>query len=316
MPIILQLFLILFGPWVILLIIKKWKLSTWMSPVVLCYLLGILVVTFDIFPLNDEIAKTISEGSILLAIPLLLFSANLLQWIRQAKHTTLSFGLCILSGSISTVVMAFVFQHELPNVWQPAAMLAGVYTGGTPNMQAIGLALEVPQETFVLLNAADLLWSGVYLIFLTSIGKKVVSFFLPPYQHQATMSPTELKEENPPLLKDVIISILIAIMIVGISLGLTWLFFHQLAPVAFIMLCLTTGALIASFFPYIQKLNGSFETGEYLLLIFCVAIGMRSDFGQLIEQGVQSRSRHYNDYLNRSDFRPGVCWTDCFGIRQ
>ena len=184
--------------------------------------------------------------------------------------------------------MAFLFQGILPDIWQPAAMLAGVYTGGTPNMQAIGLALEVPQETFILLNAADLLWSGVYLIFLTSVGKKVVSLFLLEYKSSSKIDSDITPASSSIQFKGLAISLILAIGIVGMSLGLTWLIFHQLAPVAFIMLCLTTGALVASFIPSIQKLNASFETGEYLLLVFCVAIGMRSDFGQLIDQGGMS----------------------------
>ncbi len=288
MPILIQIFLMVLGPWVILIAIKKLNLASWMSPVVLCYLLGILIISFKLFPLDDELAKSVSEGSILIAIPLLLFSANLKQWFKQAKHTALSFGLCIVAGSISTVTLAYVFQDFLPDIWQPAAMLAGVYTGGTPNMQAIGLALEVPQETFVLLNAADLLWSGVYLIFLTSIGKKVVALFLPQYKSQSLVNHHSANNKEIIRIKDIAITISFAIGIVGLSLGLTWLIFSQLAPVAFIMLCLTTGALIASFFPNIQRRAGSFEAGEYLLLVFCVAIGMRSDFGQLVEQGGMS----------------------------
>jgi len=285
MLILIQILLMFLGPWFILKTIQKIKLASWLSPVVLCYLLGILIVSFRFIPLNDELAKSVSEGSILIAIPLLLFSANFIQWFKQAKHTALSFGLCILSGSVSTILMAFLFKDQLPNIWQPAAMLAGVYTGGTPNMQAIGLALEVPQETFVLLNAADLLWSGFYLIFLTSFGKNFAGYFLPKYQSESNVIIDSGETKAEISFKHIVIALLVAVSIVGLSLGLTWLIFNKLAPVAFIMLCLTTGALVASFIPNVKQLVGSFETGEYLLLIFCIAIGMRSDFGQLLEQG-------------------------------
>ena len=283
MSFIIQLLFILLGPWLILVALRQVKFAQWLSPVVLAYLLGILIVTFDLLPLNDELSKTATEVSILLAIPLLLFSTNIKQWFRQARHTAISFGLCILAGLIGSAVMAFVFKSSIENIWQPASMLVGVYTGGTPNMQAIGLALNAPEESFVLLNAADLLWSGIYLIFLTTIGKNVLGKFLPAYDKQ-NISELQFQKNNIDW-KHIGIAIGLAILIMGLSLGITFLIFQAMAPVAFIILLLTTGSIAASFFPKIRNLHGSFEAGEYLLLIFCVAIGMRSDFGQLLQEG-------------------------------
>ena len=279
----LQIIGLILGPWLLIQLINSGKFVTWLSPVVLSYLIGILIVSLNIFPLNDEVNKQISEGSILLAIPLLLFSTDLKSWLRKAKHTVQSFALCILAGSISTILMAFIFQNEITDVWQPAAMLAGVYTGGTPNMQAIGLAIDAPVSHFILLNAADLLWSGIYLVFLTSVGKHLLARFLPKYQQLGTQEKSQ--EVISPNLKHILLALFLSILIMAGSLGLTYLLFGNLTFVSFIMLSLTTGAIAASFSNKVRNWNGSFEAGEYLLLIFCLAIGMRTDVQQLLTEG-------------------------------
>ena len=69
----------------------------------------------------------------------------------------------------------------------------GVYTGGTPNMSAIGLSLEVPEETFILLNASDLTWGAVYLLFLMTIVKSLFGWLLPSVEHNDKV---ETEEES------------------------------------------------------------------------------------------------------------------------
>ena len=63
------------------------------------------------------------------------------------------------------------------------------------------------------------------------------------------------------------------------------MFFGGLSNTTFIILVLTSLSVGASFYKPIRTLEGSFEAGDYMLLVFCVAIGMRSDFAELINTG-------------------------------
>ena len=220
----------------------------------------------------------------MLAIPLLLFSADLRQWFAHAGSTVLSFGLCALAGTISALLLTFLCGSNIDEVSQVAGMLVGVYTGGTPNMQAIGFALGASEERFILLNAADLMWSGVYLIFLTTLAKKWLGMFLPKYQFQTANAEATIDKKNHNW-RTVIQAILLGVLVVGLSLGATWLIFGNFKAVAFVILMLTSLSVLASFYSPIRELPGSFEAGEYLLLVFCVAIGMQSDFRELFSNG-------------------------------
>jgi uncharacterized membrane protein len=279
-----QILIICFVPAILNKVLKGTKIGTVLSPVVMSYIVGILVAMFSIVPLDAEISKNFSEVSIMIAIPLLLFSAEIRAWIKHAGSTVLSFIFAIVAALLSSSVFAYLFRDKIEGVWDQSGMLVGVFTGGTANMQAVGLGLGVSDETFVVLNAAEILWGGLYLLFLTSVAHKVFGKFLPDYKfhHRKDKEDLSQKKFN---YKSMGIAILLSLGVVGITVGASFLIFGGLSNTTFIILVLTTISVIASFYRPIRKLEGSFEAGDYLLLVFCVAIGMRSDFLELINTG-------------------------------
>jgi uncharacterized membrane protein len=287
--IIIQLFLIIAFPYFSRRMHQASIVPSWLSPVVLCYGVGILLSNFPIMPLDDKLSTSFSEYSIIIAIPLLLYGTRLKEWLGRASSTLLSFGLCVLSGLIATTLAALYFKNQIADAPLLAGMLTGVYTGGTPNMQAIGLALGASQELIILVNAADVFWSGLYLLFLTSIGPKFYGMILTDDTGEPSIETPKLDQPNDSShginYIDSLKGIGLSLVIVGLSAGACLLIFGNLSQVSFIMLMLTTLSIMASFAPAVQRLESTFETGEYFLLIFCVALGMLADFSQIIDQG-------------------------------
>lgn len=283
----LQLLIILAFPFLSRRLSRQGFLPDWLSPVVLCYAVGILLKNTGLFPLQDEWSATATEVSILFAIPLLLYATDLKRWLSYAGSSLLSFSLCVLSGVVATISAAYWFRSALPDTWRLAGMLAGIYTGGTPNMQAIGLALEAPQETIILVNAADVLLGGSYLLLLTSVLPGWLGAILPGWPSARTATTAE---ETDPYQAfhygDALRATGLTILIIGAALALTWLFYGRPDQLAFLILMLTSLSLAASFVPAIRRLENTFETGEYFLLIFCVALGMLADFQSIVENGL------------------------------
>ena len=77
------------------------------------------------------------------ALPLLLFSLNLKRWIKLAKGAVFSLILAMISLLISVFVGYYLYAGSITDSWKVSGMLVGVYTGGTPNLAAIGTALNV-----------------------------------------------------------------------------------------------------------------------------------------------------------------------------
>ncbi len=51
-------------------------------------------------------------------------------------------------------------------------MLIGVYTGGSVNLNAIGLALKAKEHVLVLTNTADMLVCTPYFLFILSYAQR------------------------------------------------------------------------------------------------------------------------------------------------
>lgn len=235
-----------------------------------------------LLPLNHVVSETFVSATVLLAIPLLLYSTDLRGWLKYARSSMLSFVLCVLSGMTASILAGWWFQDQIQDYWILSGMLVGIYTGGTANVNAIGLALGSSQELLVLINAADIFCGGIYLIFLTSIAHRVFSRFLPPFPKNMLTSEAVIEPKQQSLnWRGAGQAILLTMVLIGLTLGLTKLFTGELQNLALIILLLTTLSIIASLFAAVRQINGTFEMGEYLLLMFSIAIGMEADFGQI-----------------------------------
>jgi uncharacterized membrane protein len=287
---ILQLLILLGFPFVSRRLERLHLLPAWLSPVVLCYAIGIILSNLTPFPLDEALSEHASEAAIVIAIPLLLFGTNLKLWFRQARSSLISFGLCVFSGVLASALAAYFLRHQIDNTWQLAGMFTGIYTGGTPNMQAIGIALDASQETIILVAAADVFWGGIYLLLLTSVAPKIYQYLLPfPQQHETSVTTEAVNPIDTPYpinFRDALKAIGLSVMVILIAVAVTYLFFGNLKQVSFLILMLTSLSILASSSAHIRNLENTFETGEYFLLIFCVALGMLADFSAIVSSGM------------------------------
>ena len=293
----LQVLLILLFPALSIWLNHKYKFASILSPVVLCYLFGMLLPNLFRFPIITDISSAATEGTVLLGIPMLLLTTDFIKWLRLAKATVISFGLAILSALIASSVVSLIFASRVANSDKIAGMLVGVYTGGTPNMSAIGLALGVPEATFLILNGVDFLCGGVYFLILLSVVKPVLTLFLPPFKSAEGNTDGEEDVFNPEsksgrlfpngIRKQAIdsgASLALSIAFALAAVGLSLLIFSEM-NIALIILTVTTLGIAASFMSKIRKLEGSYSTGQYLLLMFCVAIGTLADLREIADTG-------------------------------
>ncbi|MCB9475632.1 MAG: DUF819 family protein [Deltaproteobacteria bacterium] len=270
---------------------KHSKLLEWLSPVILCYGAGIALANFlpsVMTPENKALASSFTEGTVLLAVPMLLFNTDVMAWLRSAGSAVLSFVLAVISVLVCTCLAALLVGGKIDRPWDVSGMLVGVYTGGTPNMTAIGKALEVPDELFLLVNLVDVALSGAILIFYFSVAKHLLALFLPEYPGDKGEETVDLDDASVVFSRSQLLTfaklIAMSLGIAGAGVGVSLLLTGQMS-VAVIILTVTTGGLALSFIDKVRDMPGSFELGEYILLIFCVAIGTLADVSMLAEAG-------------------------------
>lgn len=249
------------------------------GPVILAYACGILLAQWSALDALKSAGITVSEAAVPLAIPLLLFGQNLWQRLNSARVMLLSFVIAVIStGGVALVVGRY--YASLPNSAEMAGMLAGVYTGGTPNMASIGLAVAADHGLFVLLNSVDVVLSGLYLLIFMAGVKR---FYQPvPEPEETDLDQAFSPEQAPPLsVLQILAALGLSALIVVASVGLSLLITGKIS-VPLVMLALTALGLAASFWPRVHRLRASYPTGEYLILVFCLAIGAQVDLGKMI----------------------------------
>ena len=264
--------------------------------VVLSFTLGILLSASGLLPAGDDaraLQGTLSEVSVALALPLLVFSMDVGAALRLAGNTLKSLGLALLAVMLVSTVAAIAFAPHLENIWQIAGMSVGAYTGGGPNMAAIKTAIGADDTLFTTMITYDILLSAIYLLFVMTIAKPIFSRLLPafkaPEQEHDHSAFSHLADETShaykPLLRLALLpktglALLLAAVVVGVSVAIAKLVPGSMSS-AIAIIAITTLGVVASFIPAVRNLPNSYPLGMYLILIFCFTTGSMTDTGIL-----------------------------------
>ncbi|KAF0235537.1 MAG: hypothetical protein FD181_3434 [Prolixibacteraceae bacterium] len=229
-----------------------------------------------------------------LAIPLLLFTLDLKKWLKLAKGALLSMVLAMFSLMIVVFSGFYFFAESIEESNKVAGMLVGVYTGGTPNLAAIGSALQVSPNIFILTHTYDLIVGAVALLFLMTIAQRVFHLFLPRFQvvykaeNKLQLADETADIENfAPLFKrkglpDLLKAIGVSIIISAIGGGLSLLVAKPNDTIVAI-LSITTLGLLASLIKPVNKLQNSFQFGMYLIIAFSLVVSSMANLGNMFQ---------------------------------
>lgn len=276
-------------PIVVLHLCHRYRFVNKLGAVVITYIIGLLAGNLRILPEGTAVIQdALTSATIPLALPLLLFSLNIKAWLKMAGKTLLSLVLGIGSAIIMVIAGYYIFRDILPEIWKISGMMVGVYSGGTPNMASIQSVVEAKPETYIILNTHDIILSSIYLAFLMTMGQRIFGMILKPYKGDKRLHDESIdfdgvdpywgifqKKTFLPLLGATGLSVLIA----GISIGLSFLIAGEISMLV-IILSITTLGIAVSLIPRVNKIEKTFETGMYFILIFSLAVASMADISQ------------------------------------
>ena len=300
MAILLLLSFILFP----ILIVEGYKRWTWMQKigtVVAAYAVGIIIALTGIAPdINDPSGALFhSARSILmsvtvpLAIPLMLFNCDFKLWTKALPKTIWSLVGGIVAVLIAVVSGFFIFRaQDIPQFNKVAAMMTGIYTGGTMNFNALGAALGVKETTMAIVLAFEMMLTTPYIFFILAGGFKLFRKILPydtvvpprrnnkPRAKDTEIAAAEIENYKGMFEKQNFVGILkglgLSLFFLLIGAGLAWFITGKLNELV-IILTITTLSIIASFFKPVRSLPKTFETGMFFILIFSVIVASLFD---------------------------------------
>ncbi len=295
----------IFGIPLLLLSFRNLKIVKWFGLIGTAYGLGIIVaIIFFVLKkcgvdasLNSDVGEISSYLAIGVAIPLLLFSTNLKEIKKLSKSVLLSFAGLTISLIIVTTITFFAMKKSLNHSDILGGMAIGLYTGGTPNLNAIGSIFKLDNDTIALANLSDMMIGGIFYIFLLLAAKPLLKKFL-----KGNKEEKYLKEESDinnyeslekiPLkgLKKTSLCVILAIFMALTSalIGVVIWFLTGAKDgkmmdfvVPSLLIGVTVFGILASFNKQVRETKGNNLVGQYLILVFSFSLSSCLDLTKL-----------------------------------
>lgn len=277
---------------------QNYKWASKITGAIIGLLIAMLLANLNVIPTSATTYDIIWDYIVPLAIPLLLFNANIKKIWRESGRILIIFLLSSVGTLLGVFISYLLLKNQIPDLYKMAAMMTGSYIGGGVNFAAMAEAFNSDPEWVSALVVADNLLMALYFFVLLAIPS--ISFFRKKYNHphideiESGISSQEgetlaakywgRKEIS---LKDIAFAMSISFLIVWISTDLS----HYLASIIptgnFILnlinglfgnrylLITTFTMLLATFLPnFMSEIKGSQEIGTFLIYIFLVVIGV------------------------------------------
>lgn len=264
------------------------------GPVIICYITGIILGNTGIFPEGAaQVQSSMSELTVVVALPLLLFSMDIRKWWHLAGRTILSFTLATVAILVMASAGYFFLKLYVENSWQIAGMAIGLYTGGTPNLASIKTALGVDPTRFIIVHTYDTVMSAIYIIFFITIAQRFFLTYLPAFKrtdkkdvkNSAQLDTEDIHSYAGMFSKRVAFPLLgalaLSVAIVGISV-LASLPVSESYKTSVVILTITTLGILASLVPKVRNIKKSFQLGMYIIYVFSLVVSSMANYKTII----------------------------------
>ena len=259
------------------------------SGVMLLMTAAIVLANLRIIPTSAPTYDVVWNYLVPIAIPLLLFQADLKRIVQESGPTLVAF----VIGSAAVVAGTFVGVSLLdlgPDEAELAGIFTGTYIGGSLNFAAVAQASGMQDGSMLAAAvAADNVVTNLHFLLI---------IFLPGIAWMARNYPTHHMDNAEQFSSEYRVSVhriadldiagLLAALALAFVLAALGKLLAELATVPQFAILVTTALtlMVATFAPrQISKLSGHSEAGNVLMFIFLASIGATADLWQLIDIG-------------------------------
>ena len=278
---------------------KRWTIVQKIGTVVLAYAVGIIASLCGVFEFAtpeatanfSKLQSTIMSVAVPLAIPLMLFNCDFKLWTKSLPKTAWALTTGIVAVIIASISGYFIFRNNVPEIAKVTGMMAGIYTGGTMNFNALGAALNVDRSVMAIVLAFQMVITTPYIFFLLGGGYKIFRKILPykDVTHKGRVDEDQVetadvenyrgmfeKKNFIGMMKGLGLSVIFLAVGAGLALLITGTL-NELV----VILTITTLSIIASFFKKVRELPKTFELGMFFILIFSVIVASMFDINSV-----------------------------------
>lgn len=273
-----------FGFWV-----ERFPWGRKYSGVMLLMCVAIVLSNLKIIPTVAPAYDAVWDYLVPIAIPLLLFEADLKRIVRESGPTLTAF----LIGSATVVIGVIVgvvvldlgeFEAEL------AGILTGSYIGGSLNFAAVAEASDMQEGSLLSAAiAADNVATNLHFLFILFLPG--IAWFARNYknQHAQEAVPLDGAEQHSvhEIMRLDLAGLLFALALAFLFAAAgNWLAGFVGKPQFAILVTTALTLVFATLLPgLVKKLSGHVEAGTVMMFIFLASVGATADIWQLIEAG-------------------------------
>lgn len=270
-----------FGMWA-----ENTKIGSRLSAVVITILFTFVLSNLSIIPTDAPAYDMVWYYVVPLAIPLLLFKANLKKIIRESGPTLIAF----LVGGIGTVIGTVIAFSLIPlghDGWKMAAIFCATYVGGSMNYVAAAEAVQ--------LQAGDLLTAGIAADNLVMTLYFLLLFALPTSRLLLRLFSNRKAEAESPIdqtayQKDSSLSLMSLgkSITIGLAICAAGFFLEGLIGIrgSAILIITAIVVVLASSFPTAMgNIKGADKLGFLLMQVFFAVIGASANIPVVIAVG-------------------------------
>ena len=287
---------------------QRYKWAAKISACVICLILAMILANLRVIP-TDAGAYDFVWGYIVpLAIPFLLFKADLRKIWRESGRML---GIFVLSslGTVAGGILAFFLLRTAlgyGNAKSAMSMFVGTYVGGSVNLVAMSDATNAGSELVSASIVADNLLMALYFFVLVALPgfRWILSHFKHPFIEKQAAEHGEGEnmaadywKAKPVSLIDIANGFAAAIMIVAVSKMLAS-FFGSVIPTGnfglellngllgnqYLLITTITTALATVFPQFFGNISGVQEIGTFLIHIFFAVIGAPASIMMIIRK--------------------------------
>lgn len=285
---------------------QKYAWASKVTGCIIALVAAMALSNFKIIPVDAPTYDAVWSYVVPLAIPMLLFNANVNKIKRESGRLLIIFLISGVGTILGGVVAFLLLNNSIPELYKITAMMVGSYTGGSVNFAAMAEMFKTSGEMASAAVVADNLLMALY--FFVLIAMPALSFikkhFLHPLEDEiekrgvgdATEAASYWKAK-PIALKDIGLAVATSFIIVAVSTQLAS-FFAGIFPKGNLFMDLLNGLLgnrylvmttltmiLATYgHKYFESIAGAQEIGTFLIYIFFTVIGVPASIMLIIQK--------------------------------
>ncbi|KUO74345.1 MAG: hypothetical protein APF77_16465, partial [Clostridia bacterium BRH_c25] len=280
---------------------------TWASKIsgAIIGLLGALVLAnLKIIPTDAPVYDAVWGYIVPLAVPLLLFKADLRRIWKESGRTFLAFNISAVGTVLGAFIAALLLGNMVPEVGKATGMMTGSYIGGGINFVAMADAFKASQNTVNALIVADNLNMAFYFMVLMMIP--ALGFFKKHFGHPyedmvESQSAVAADGESSNKAASYWGRKEISLLDIAMALGATFVIVTVATKFAgwvggssapgiikavlgqkYLIITTLTVILATAFPKLLGEIRGAQEIGTFMIYIFFVVIGAPADLKMII----------------------------------